>query len=42
MDKTAWGFIDGEIDDVLTEIRASRPDQQREHDALGALLETLG
>ncbi|MCW2622255.1 MAG: putative integral rane protein match [Frankiales bacterium] len=42
MDKTAWGFLDGQIDTVLTEVRAARPDQQAEHQALSELLTSLG
>lgn len=42
MDKKAWTFIDGQIDDVLTSLRAKHPDVQTEKKALDALLTTFG
>jgi uncharacterized membrane-anchored protein len=42
MDHTAWTYIDGQIDDVLTAVRASQPDPGTEQRALGTLVTTLG
>jgi uncharacterized membrane-anchored protein len=42
MDKKAWTFIDGQIDDVLTAVRASQPDTGSEQQALNTLVTTLG
>lgn len=41
-DDAAWTRIDGKIDDVLTQTRASTPDPAAEHAALTALLGELG
>ncbi|MDR7254789.1 putative membrane-anchored protein [Nocardioides sp. BE266] len=38
----AWTYVDTQIDDVLTSIRASSPDQGAEDQAMTALLTTLG
>ena len=38
----AWSFVDTQIDDVLTSVRASSPDQSTEDQAMTALLTTLG
>jgi uncharacterized membrane-anchored protein len=38
----AWTYVDGEIDNVLTAVRAPNPDQTTETDALGTLVSTLG
>jgi len=40
-DKAAWTEIDGEIDTVLRELRATRPNSNSEHAALTALLPAL-
>lgn len=40
-DKSTWTEIDGKIDTVLTELRASRPDPAREKAALTDLLSSL-
>ncbi len=42
MDGTAWTFLDGQVDDVLTAVRASTPDRAAEADALSALSTSLG
>jgi uncharacterized membrane-anchored protein len=41
-DKTGWTYIDGQIDTVLTELRAKKPDPATEKTALNALLTTFG
>jgi hypothetical protein len=41
-DCQAWTFVDSEIDDVLTSVRAPSPDRVTEDQALTALLTTLG
>ena len=41
LDDTAWHFLDGQIDDVLTALRASPPDPVAEKNALAALLTSL-
>lgn len=41
-DCQAWTFVDSEIDDVLTSVRASSPDRVTEDQAMTALLATLG
>ena len=41
-DDAAWTRIDGKIDEVLTQARASTPDPNAERDALTALLGELG
>jgi uncharacterized membrane-anchored protein len=41
-DGTAWTFIDGQIDDVLTAVRASQPDAATEQKTLSTLVTTLG
>jgi uncharacterized membrane-anchored protein len=41
-DKTAWTTIDGKIDTVLRELRATNPDTNSEKAALTALLTELG
>jgi uncharacterized membrane-anchored protein len=41
MDETAWTFLDSEIDDALSAVRASQPDAGEEQQALGALLTSL-
>lgn len=38
----AWTFVDTQIDDVLTSVRASHPDQSAEDRAMAGLLTTLG
>ncbi len=38
----AWTFVDTQIDDVLTSVRAASPDQSTEDQAMTALLTTLG
>ncbi|KMO94546.1 hypothetical protein [Streptomyces roseus] len=38
----AWGFLDGEIDQVLKAVRAPHPDKATEVDALNTLLTSLG
>ncbi len=41
-DCQAWTYVDTQIDDVLTSVRASSPDRATEDQAIGALLATLG
>ena len=41
-DCQAWTFVDTQIDDVLSSVRASNPDQAAEDQALHDLLVTLG
>ena len=41
LDETGWAYIDGQIDDVLTQLRASKPDTAAETAALTTLLRTL-
>ncbi|MCW2817098.1 MAG: hypothetical protein JWN84_4553 [Nocardioides sp.] len=41
-DCVVWTYVDGEIDDVLTAVRAGTPDPQAETDALDTLISTLG
>ena len=41
LDETAWAVLDGQIDAVLTAVRAATPDTAAETDALKALLATL-
>lgn len=41
-DEQAWGFLDGEVDDVLSAVRDSSPDPAAEQDAVDALLTSLG
>ncbi len=41
LDGTAWTFLDGRIDTVLTSMRASHPDKAAEERALTALLASL-
>ena len=41
LDKTSWTFLDGEIDAVLTAVRASKPDKPAEEHALGDLIASL-
>lgn len=41
LDDTGWTVIDGQIDDVLTEVRAGSPDTAAEEKALTMLLTTL-
>lgn len=41
LDGTGWSVVDGQIDAVLTELRASTPDVTAEKDALDTLLSTL-
>ncbi len=41
-DCQAWTYVDTQIDDVLTSVRASSPDQATEDQAMSALLTTLG
>ena len=40
-DATAWHFLDGEIDDVLTSLRAGNPDPATEQQALTTLIASL-
>jgi uncharacterized membrane-anchored protein len=42
LDKTAWTFLDGQIDVALQAVRAGRPDRAAETAALGALLQSFG
>ncbi|GAA5207230.1 hypothetical protein [Microbacterium kyungheense] len=42
LDETGWTVLDGQIDDVLSAIRASTPDAAQEKAALATLQETLG
>ena len=41
-DCRAWTFVDTQIDEVLTSVRASSPDRGTEDRTMGALLTTLG
>ncbi len=41
LDDTAWAFLDSEIDDALSAVRASNPDLANEQEALGALIASL-
>jgi len=41
LDETAWTFLDSRIDDVLSEVRSSKPDQAAQEAALGALITSL-
>jgi uncharacterized membrane-anchored protein len=41
LDGTAWDYLDGKIDTVLTSIRAGSPDQATEEKALDALIASL-
>lgn len=41
LDDTAWTFLDSQIDDVLTSVRASTPDPAAEKEALTALITSL-
>jgi len=41
LDQTAWHTLDGQIDAVLTSIRASSPDAATEQTAMNALLQSL-
>jgi len=41
-DKSEWTTIDGKVDTVLTQIRASKPDSSGEQAALTELLAALG
>ena len=41
LDETAWTFLDSQIDDVLSEVRASNPDQATQQQALNALVTSL-
>ncbi|MCU1693868.1 MAG: hypothetical protein JWM64_2959 [Frankiales bacterium] len=41
-DPAAWTSLDGQVDDVLTSVRAAHPDQAEEAAALAALLRGLG
>jgi uncharacterized membrane-anchored protein len=41
-DGTAWTYLDGQIDDVLTSIRADHPDAVTEQSALSTLVTSLG
>jgi len=41
IDATAWTFLDGRIDAVLTSIRAAKPDKATEASSLHALLDSL-
>ena len=40
-DCQAWTYVDGQVDDVLTSIRASSPDQASEDQASQDLLATI-
>ena len=42
LDGKAWTFLDGEIDDVLSAVRAKTPDTTEESDALSKLTSSLG
>ncbi|MEU6582429.1 hypothetical protein [Nocardia sp. NPDC046763] len=42
MDKSSWTLLDGQIDDALKSVRASKPDTATETHALTTLLTTLG
>jgi uncharacterized membrane-anchored protein len=42
LDKTAWTFLDGQVDAVLQSIRAKSPDSAAELVALHALLQSFG
>ena len=41
LDETAWTFLDSEIDDVLSAVRAGNPDPAAEQEALTALNTSL-
>ena len=41
LDDTGWTYIDGQIDDVLTALRAGNPNATTEQQALTTLLDTL-
>ena len=41
MDDTAWTVLDGQIDSVLTALRASNPDPATENQTLTQLLTSL-
>jgi len=41
LDKTAWTFLDHQIDAVLTAVRAGKPNADAENQALGALITSL-
>jgi len=41
MDQTAWTFLDSEIDDALTAVRAANPNSADEQRALGTLITSL-
>ena len=41
LDETAWTFLDSEIDDALSAVRAGTPDPASEQGALGALITSL-
>ncbi|HWI43767.1 MAG TPA: hypothetical protein VNS81_09100 [Nocardioides sp.] len=41
-DCQAWTYVDGQIDDVLSSVRASSPDPTKEKHAMQSLLSTLG
>jgi len=41
IDETAWTFLDSEIDDVLSAVRASSPDASAQEQALTALSTSL-
>ena len=41
MDETAWRVLDGQIDDALKALRASKPDPAAETQALTTLVTTL-
>ncbi len=42
LDGRAWTFLDGQIDDVLSAVRAKHPDVQAEQEAVTALRTSLG
>ncbi|WP_280517325.1 hypothetical protein [Catellatospora sp. TT07R-123] len=42
MDDTAWTFLDGRIDAVLTTVRAESADRAAQGQALTALITSLG
>jgi uncharacterized membrane-anchored protein len=42
LDKTAWSFLDGQIDAVLQAVRTGKPDRAAETTALHALAQSLG
>jgi uncharacterized membrane-anchored protein len=41
LDLTAWTFLDSEVDDALTAVRAASPDSATEQQALGALITSV-